>query len=169
MNRTGSCLAFVATVVLVAPAFAEETRTWGMSGDWEILVDPDTGNGCLMQSRLDDGLILQFGAEPLRKGGFVAAYNQAWSFLEDGSSGTVRFEFPDVIFEGDVAIEVRNGLPGGRAFFDNPNLPFEFAKRRSMTIVGQKVGRIEVQLDGTFSAIQAVRACQGEQVLPSAD
>ena len=169
MSRTRICLALVAATALGAPASGQDSETWGVSGDWEILVDPETGNGCLMQKRLDDGLVLQFGAEPLRKGGFVAAYSPDWTFIEEGSTGTVRFEFPDVIFEGEVVAEVRDGIPGGRAFFDNPNLPFEFAKRRSMTIVGQRVGRIEIKLDGTFLAIQAVRACQKEQVMPSAD
>jgi hypothetical protein len=119
-----------------------------------------------MEKRFDDGLVVQFGAEPERAGGFVAAYNPAWTFIEPGKTGTVRFEFPDVIFEGEAIGEIRGGIPGGRAFFDNPNVPFEFAKRKTMTIVGQNVGRIEVSLDGSFSAITEVRACQEKQPPP---
>lgn len=158
------CLA--AFLAAGATSVLAQVQQWSTSGAWDILVDPEVGNGCYMEKRFDGGLFIQFGAAPERSGGFVAAYNPAWTFIEQGTTRTVRFEFPDVIFEGEVTGDIRNGVPGGRAFFNNPNLPFEFAKRKTKTIVGQSVGRIEVSLDGSFAAITEVRACQEKQPPP---
>ena len=167
LQHSKSYLCFAVFLVAGATSLLAQVQPWSTSGAWDILVDPEVGNGCYMEKRFDDGLSIQFGAEPKRSGGFVAAYNPAWTFIEQGRTTTVRFEFPDVIFEGEATGDIRNGVPGGRAFFDNPNLPFEFAKRRTITIAGQNVGLIEVSLDGSFAAITEVRACQKKQPPPT--
>lgn len=166
MQHARRIATWAAAISAGATTLLAEPQPWAQSGNWEILVDPDLGNGCFMQRDFDNGITLQFGAQPAQASGFVAAYNPAWTFIEDGQTGIVRFEFPDVIFEGEVTGELRDGIPGGRAIFDNPNLPFEFAKRRSMTIVGKRIGRIEINLDGSLAAIRQVRVCQDQQAPP---
>ncbi len=166
MIRQITALTMAATLAgtLATPAAqAEELSKWGDAGDWEILVDPANGNGCLMQKRFDDGTLFQFGTVPDRDGGFVAAYNPDWSDIEDGATGTVKFEFPDVRFVGEVVGVATGGRFGGYAFFDNPNVPLEFARSNDMTVDGE-IGRvIAVSLKGTSKAIKAVKACQAEQ------
>ena len=144
-------------------AIAEEYSTWGEAGGWTILVDPDTGNGCLMQKHFDDGTLVQIGIVPTRKGGFFAAYNPEWTDIEDGATGTVKFDFPDIRFSGEVVVVANEEHFGGYAFFDNPKVPLEFAKRNKMTIIGELGRTIEISLAGTAKAIQAVKACQAEQ------
>ena len=141
-------------------ASAEEISTWGAAGGWAILVDPDAGNGCLMEKHFDDGSLVQIGAVPIREGGFFAAYNPEWTDIEDGATGTIKFDFPDIRFSGDLVVVANEGLFGGYAFFDNPDVPMEFARRNQMTVIGSSGRTVEISLAGTAKAIQAVKACQ---------
>lgn len=157
-------IAIAAFAIAIGPsAYAQDLVAWGTSGDWAILVDPATGNGCLMEKRFEDGTLVQFGAVPNRKGGFVAAYNPDWTDIEDGAMGTVKFEFPKIRFAGDVLGVARDGRFGGYAFFDNPNVTLEFARNFDMKIIGELGRKIEVNLTGTSNAINAVKACQEKQ------
>jgi hypothetical protein len=151
------------TISAATSAQADELSKWGDSGDWAILVDPDTGNGCLMEKRFDDGTLVQFGTVPNRDGGFFAAYNPDWTDIEDGATGTVKFEFPKIRFVGDVVGVAADGRYGGYAFFDNPNVTQEFARNNDMTIQGELGRVIAVNLKGTMKAIKAVKECQAEQ------
>jgi len=145
-------------------ASAEEISTWGEAGGWAILIDPKVGNGCLMEKHFEDGTLVQIGAVPNREGGFFAAYNPEWTDIEDGATGTVKFDFPDIVFAGEVVGVARDDVFGGYAFFDNPNVPMEFAKRNQMTVIGSSGRTVEISLAGTAKAIQAVKACQAKQL-----
>ncbi len=144
-------------------ANSQETVDWGKVGEWTILVDPGTGNGCLMEKKFDDGTLIQFGEVPVDNGGFFAAYNPDWTDIEDGVQGTVKFEFPTIRFIGDVVGVAKDGRFGGYAFFDNPNVSSEIARNNDMTIIGELGRNIEVNLKGTSNAIKAVKECQAEQ------
>lgn len=164
-------LTTIAVILMAAEAVtaAEEIKTWGESGDWSILVDPTVGNGCLAQRIFDDGTQVQIGAEPSRDGGFFAAYNAGWTNIEEGETGIVSFDFGDARFAGDVVGRLWDGLPGGYAFFDNPNFVTEFGKRNSVKISGEKGRLVEIDLSGTKRAIDAVLACQKEQPKPATE
>ena len=99
-------------------ALAQDGFTsWGNSGDWDIMVDPEVGYGCFMQKSFDDGTVVQVGAVPDRQGGFFAALNAAWTEITDGQEGVLTFDFGDAKFAGDALGVIRNGVPGGYAFF----------------------------------------------------
>ena len=155
---------FSLLVLSASAAFATDLESWGEAGAWSILVDPATGNGCLMEKTLEDNTLVQIGAVPNRQGGFLGVYNPAWDDIEDGAEGVIRMDFGDALFEGAVEGKVFNGMPGGFAFFDNPNFVDEFAKRESLIVVGTNSGhRVEIDLTGTTKGLAAVRACQKEQ------
>ncbi len=150
-------------------ASASDLETWGEMGAWEILVDAAVGNGCLAQRVFEDGTLVQIGAEPARNGGFFAAYNAEWSDIENGATGVVNFDFGDARFAGDVVGKIDQDLPGGYAFFDNPNFVTEFGKRQSVKISGESSRLVEIDLTGSKRAIEAVLACQEEQPEPTSN
>lgn len=152
-----------ALCLCASPLFASDLALWGDFGAWSVLVNPATGNGCFAQKTFEDGTLVQIGAEPSRNGGFFAAYNADWDSIETGASGTVQFDFGDALFAGNVVGRNQDGLPGGYAFFDNPNFVTEFAKRRSVKISGESGSMVEIDLGGTKTAIDSVLACQEEQ------
>lgn len=151
-------------LLFTSPAFGSELEPWGEAGGWDILIDPTTGNGCLMEKTFEDETLVQIGTVPSRQGGFLGVYNPAWGDIEDGTEGVVRIDFGDALFEGAVQGKILNGVPGGYAFFDNPNFVDEFAKRNSLTVTGKKSGHsAEISLKGTTKALAAVRSCQTQQ------
>jgi hypothetical protein len=168
LRPTTALAASMMTCLCLGAAHADTNGLveWDMSGEWDILIDPETGNGCLMQKAFDDGTIVQFGAEPARKGGYFAAYNIGWTEIKDGETGQVVFTFEDAAFGGEAVGRVVGLLHGAKAFFNNPNLPMEFARKRMMTVTGSRGNEITIDLSGTSAAIKAVQACQKEQVVP---
>ena len=152
------------TVLGCSVALAQDgVSSWGTSGDWEILIDPDVGNGCYMQKAFEDGTLVQVGAVPDRQGGFFAAMNAKWAEITDGQEGVLTFDFGDAKFAGDALGVTRAGLPGGYAFFDNPKFADEFGKRNTVKVSAKGGEMIEFSLKGSQKAIAAVRACQEEQ------
>jgi len=148
MIRHVTVIAFLA-IAAGTTANSQEIVNWGTSGEWTILIDPGNGNGCLMEKKFNDDTLVQFGEVPNRSGGFFAAYNPDWTDIEDGATGTIKFEFPKIRFVGDVLGVARDGRFGGYAFFDNPNVTSEFARNNDMTIIGELGRNIEVSLKGT--------------------
>lgn len=150
--------------VFAAAAFAGEPTRWGQSGDWTILVDPEVGNGCFMIRTYEDGTLILIGTVPDRLGGFLAAHNPNWTDIEEGVEGVLSIDFGEALFEGAVVGKFYNDIPGGYAFFDNPNFVHEFRKRNSVILIGKKSGhQVNIDLKGSNSGINAVLACQEQQ------
>ncbi len=162
-------LAITVLFALWAGAAAAQTLDeWGEVGDWDVLIDPTAGDGCLAQKSFEDGTIVQIGAAPEMAGGFFAAYNADWTDIEEGATGTLNFDFGEARFAGDAVGVILNETPGGYAFFDNPAFTSEFGKRQSVTVSGDGEKAVQIDLTGTTKAIEAVLTCQEEQPKPDA-
>ena len=162
-----SATSLIAACAVFASSQAVQAQTphkkWGDSGAWSILVDPEVGNGCYMENTLEDGTLVQVGILPDRDGGFFAAYNAAWTNIEEGAAGTVQFDFEKSLFGGDYVGATKGGLPGGYAYFNNPEFIKEFGKRNNVSISGNQGKALDFKLTGTMKAINAVRNCDAEQ------
>jgi len=158
-------LASIAGVLASSPAIqAQGTHTkWGEIAPWVIMVDPEVGNGCYMENTFEDGTTVQVGFVPDRNGGFFAAYNAAWTNVEDGAIGTVEFDFEKSLFRGEYVGVAKDDKFGGYAFFNNPEFIKEFGKRNTVAIKGDKGNALDISLKGTTKAINAVRNCDAEQ------
>ncbi|MCA0873143.1 hypothetical protein LCL97_20125 [Seohaeicola saemankumensis] len=148
---------------------ASELPKWGDVGDWEIHIDPAIGNGCFIEKLFPDGTLVQFGNEPLREGGFFAAYNITWTEIKQGDVSTVKFDFDGDLFSGEATGQVIGTLHGGRAFFDNPNIALDFARKNLMTITGARGNTVEIPLKGTSAALKKLNECQLMQPLPKVE
>ncbi|MDV7144914.1 hypothetical protein R3X27_19715 [Tropicimonas sp. TH_r6] len=164
-------LSFIGSAILLSSslAFAAGMEPWDEEGDWTILIDAENGNGCLANRQYDTGLIVEIGMDPMLGGAFFAAYNPEWTSIEDGAIGVVNFDFGDDQFAGEVVGIHRNGVPGGYAFFDNPEFATEFVKRTEVTVWGESEQKFLVDLSGSSKAVEAVKACQAEQPEPTAE
>jgi len=138
-------------------------QPWGQSGDWTILVDPDVGNGCLIQKDFDEGFRIRLGYVPDRQGGFFAALSEDWGHVEPGSTGLVRFISDQDKFAGEVEGIEDGEMRGGWAFFNNPEFAEELARRLSITVIGPNDGEFDIDLTGSARAIQEARRCQSQQ------
>jgi len=115
-----------------------------------------------MEKTFEDGTLVQVGYVPDRHGGFFAAYNPAWTNIENDAIGTLQFDFGKSLFGGKYVGIATAGRYGGYAFFNNPEFIKEFGRRNSVTIKGDKKHSLNFSLKGTSKAINAVRGCDAE-------
>ncbi len=158
-------LSHIGSAILLSSslACAAGLEPWGEAGEWSILIDAENGDGCLANRHFESGLIVEIGMDPALGGAFFAAYNPEWTSIVDGAIGEVNFDFGDDQFAGEVVGVHRNGVPGGYAFFDNPEFATEFVKRTEVTIWGEREEKFLVDLSGSSKAVAAVLSCQAEQ------
>ncbi len=145
---------------LAGAACAGSLQDYGTSGEWAIKVDPGNGSGCLMERSFESGTLVQVGIVPDAAGAFFAAYNETWTHIVEGDTGNLLFDFGDTRFQGEVVGAMYDGVPGGYAFFNNPEFVSEFGKRLSVTLHGADGGTEKVDLTGSKRAIEAVKECQ---------
>lgn len=151
------------TLLLASPLSARDFIEWTDIGDWKILVDIDTGNGCYMQKDYEDGSRVELGVLPEREGAFVAVLNKDWSDLEAGTTGTLNFDIDGELFAGDADVIVDGDWYGGSAFFNNPEFVTDFGKKNSLTVSGDGGRSVTINLKGTSRAINEVKECQKAQ------
>jgi hypothetical protein len=148
---------------ITTPSLAFADQLWKEVEGWSILINEDDVSRCYAARTLDDGTLVQIGAMPTLDGGYFAIYNAAWTHIEDGAEGSVEFDFGRSRFGGAATGKIENGIPGGYVFFDNPAFVQEFARRRTVRIIGSNGTEFELDLKGTSRAIRAVLACQDAQ------
>ncbi|MGR3713833.1 MAG: hypothetical protein ACU0A6_12030 [Shimia sp.] len=152
-------------VLILFPAIsvAQDHALHQQIGDWAVRIDPSNGNGCYAETSFESGTLVAIGLVPDENGAFFAAYNPNWPAVEKGAVSTVLFDFGDSRFQGEVLGDHRGDVPGGYAFFDNPEFALEFGKRTSVVIEGASGKTEAVELTGSLKALQGVKACQEEQ------
>lgn len=145
------------------PAISEPSQVWKELELWSIRIHLEDKSRCYASRRLDNGSEVQIGTEPTLDGGYFAIYNVAWKHLEEGMTGSVVFDFGTSRFGGETIVRFENGVPGGYAFFNNPEFVQTFARRYEVTIKGSSGASFTLDLKGTSRAIRAVLACQDAQ------
>lgn len=152
-------------IILGAPvvAVAQTHSEFATSGEWGIKVNPSNGNGCYMEKKFDNGNLVQIGVVPDQNGAFIAVYNASFKDVIDGEVSTVILNFGDSRFQGEVVGAFFDDLPGGYAFFDNPEFASEFGKRTSVRVQGDGDAVEEIDLSGSMKGLEVVKACQEEQ------
>jgi hypothetical protein len=163
VNAKGFFFTATATLIFSTAIQAQELTKWSDAGNWEIFVDPDAGDGCLMQTELADSTRVRIGAVPLRDGGFIAVLNKSWQDLEEGATAVLTFDFDGELFAGEAQTIVEGDWRGGYAFFNNPEFVQGISKRKTLVVSGEAGREVTVDLTGTMKAVSAVMDCQKKQ------
>ncbi|WP_412551738.1 hypothetical protein [Shimia sp. MIT910701] len=158
MTRLWLCL----SLLLPSATFAQTHPEFATVGDWTVRTNPANVNGCYMEKTFASGTLVQIGVVPDQQGAFFAAYNAAFDGVEEGAEGSVLFDFGDSRFQGAAKGAFHNGLPGGYAFFDNPEFAKEFGKRTKVLVQGGAGNSEEIDLTGSMKGLRSVQACRDE-------
>ena len=145
------------------PATAEDLKKWGDAGAWQVFVDAAVGNGCLIEKTFEDGSRMRMGDLPEKNGNFLSVVNKAWTQIDEVETVVVHFDLDGVVFGGDVEYIIDGDWRGGFAFFNNPALFEEFAKKNTMTITGPSNQPVSYSLKGTGKALKALDECRKEK------
>ena len=146
-----------------SPAVAEDLKKWGDVGAWQVFVDSAVGNGCFIERTFDDGSRMRMGDLPDRNGNFLSVVNKGWTGIKEVDTVIVHFDLDGVVFGGDVDYVIDGDWRGGFAFFNNPALLTEFARKNTMTITGPANQPVSYSLKGTSNALKSLDQCRKEQ------
>ena len=153
----------VILILQATPVLASDAKVWKTVGDWTIRISDDDVGRCYASRILDDGSEVQIGTEPTLDGGFFAVYNASWTHIKEGAKGEVEFDFGESRFGGEAVGKVKDGVPGGYAFFNNPAFVQDFSRRQTVKVTGKNGAEFDMDLTGTSRAVRSVLACQDEQ------
>jgi len=146
--------------VLAGTAQAKENQDYSKSGDWQIKVNPNNGNGCFMEKSFERASLIQVGIVPDKGGAFFATYKADLSNYVEGEVSQLLFDFGDSRFQGEIVGATFDGLTGGYAFFDNPEFALEFGRRLSVILIDENGDTKTIDLAGSKLAIEVVKECQ---------
>ena len=156
-------LAAAALIALALPARAELIDQ-GYYNGWNVMIDTDLGNGCLIQTARDGKSLTRIGYDALKQQGYIAIFNPDWTRLREGQSYPLVFAL-----DGDRYPAVATGLEldrvhGAGVIFKNRAVFDEIAKAQTLTVFdGKGAAVFQLDLKGTADALAGARTCQQEQ------
>lgn len=144
-------------------ASAQELIDKGMVHGWNLMVDPQFGDGCLIQTVYQDLSVVRLGYDMIGGRGYLTIFNQAWGDIENGKEYPVTFDMDGEKFDA-VATGIKDGkVSAAILFFDDRNFVNAIAQRKVMTVFGQDGQEVmAIDLKGTSKAIEYARQCQNE-------
>jgi len=135
----------------------------GFVAGWNVMVDPDMGNGCLIQTVYQDFSVVRIGFDMTHNRGYFVVFNKAWGDVKKGEIFDINFDLDGKKFDAKATGFVLNKVPGAGVFFDDRNFVDTIAQRRVMTVFGQKGQKVmAIDLKGSDKAIEYARKCQAE-------
>jgi hypothetical protein len=135
----------------------------GFVAGWNILVDPDMGNGCLIQTVFEDYSVVRIGYDAQNNRGYFVVFNKAWGEIKKGEVYDITFDLDGEKFDAKATGFVLNKVPGAGVFFEDREFVRAIAQRKVMTVYGQTGQKVmAIDLKGSAKAIDYARKCQDE-------
>lgn len=156
-------LALIFATFTATAAWSQELIDKGFVEGWNIMMDPNLGNGCLIQTVYQDLSVVRLGYDALDNRGYFTVYNKAWGDIEPGQSYPIRFELDGKSYDATAIGFKQDRVPGATVFFTDRDFVNAIAQNKSMTVynpAGEVVMAIE--LKGTAKALDYARDCQNK-------
>lgn len=162
-NVKHSCGSLVLILALASPALAVDLVPWGESGTWKILKDPNHGDGCLIETALNDGSYLRIGFEKKGSGeGYISSFNPAWTAIKEDKKYDVTVKFGDQSFVGEGRGGKLGDMPGIIAKSNSVDLLVALAAEDSVNLSIDGGAGLNVDLKGSEDALAQALVCQSE-------
>ncbi|MFT7592696.1 MAG: hypothetical protein ACI8R4_000003 [Paracoccaceae bacterium] len=153
----------LAALLAVAPmvAWAQDLIDKGFVAGWNVMVDPQMGNGCLIQNIFEDLSVVRIGYDAENNRGYFVVFNMAWGQIEKGKTYDITFDLDGQSFDAKAIGFYLGKVPGAGVFFDDRSFVEAIAKRQVMTVFGQAGAKVmAIDLKGSGKAIEYARKCQ---------
>ena len=148
--------------LLPLTATAQGLEQWGTAGGWDVMIDPSLGHGCLIQAAYQDGSVVRIGLDRNEGAGYVTAFNEAWEGIEEGVTYPILFDLDGQEYDGEATGIYLNDIPGADIYFTNPDFLFDLAKKYTMTLYNEHGEVMAIDLEGSYTGLEAVMICQDE-------
>jgi len=167
MTRTmaAALIALAGLVPVLAPGTARaELVDLGFYDGWNVMVDPDVGNGCLIQSGRDGVSLTRIGYDPGKAEGYIAIFNPDWNKLRRNQSYPLVADLDGQEFPVTATGLQMGNVHGAGVLFSDVQVYDLIAKSSTLTIRDDAGAALfTLDLKGTGQAIAAARKCQQEQ------
>lgn len=150
-----------AALIALAGTARAELVDMGYYDGWNLMVDQDLGNGCLIQTGRDGETLTRIGYDGLKKQGYLAVFNPDWKRLRQGESYPLTFDLDGTSYPA-VATGLEVGKVRGAGVVFGQMTVFDQLARAKMLTVFDAQGKPVFQLDlsGSAQALEAARKCQ---------
>jgi hypothetical protein len=155
--------AVLASLLLAAPAMAQDLVAVEKVGVWDVLVDPTVGNGCLINAQFEDGSDVRIGFDGQDGGGYLLAMNQHWGDIVDDTIYPVKMDVDGTVYEGEGKGTHVDDMPGVDIAFDNADFLMDVAAKQTLTLSNDAGPVMVIDLTDTLKALDAALDCQENQ------
>ncbi len=172
--KTFKSLAAVAAILTVsgASAFADNAvlpgdGTFTKYGDvegWTVYVDVER-KSCLIERMDAQANVVQMGLTSDHKLGYLGVFSKT-ADLGSGRKEDVFVDLDGTMYSSKATKMKKNiteGYTGGYILANNPQFIEDLAKKYTMTVFPKKEQSFEVDLAGTYKAMEMARTCNAEQ------
>ena len=149
--------------VFATVATAQDLVPYSEAGGWTVAVDPTLGNGCLLTSDFEDGSHVRIGFDRTAGNGYVAAANDAWGDITDGTDYPISFMLDDQKYDGNATGMHLDDVPGVMITFDSIDFLSDLAARNTLVLQHEGNDVMSIDLSGSDEAIAETIACQEVQ------
>lgn len=144
-------------------ASAQELIDKGFVHGWNLMVDPQFGDGCLIQTVYEDLSVVRLGYDMVGGRGYLTIFNKTWGDIENGKQYPVTFDLDGEKFDA-TATGIKEGkISAAILYFTDRNFVNAIARRQVMTVFGQDGQEVmAIDLTGSAKALDYARQCQEE-------
>ncbi len=154
-------LALTLAAFTATSALSQDLIDKGFVDGWNVMEDPNLGNGCLIQTVYQDLSVVRIGYDALGNRGYFTVFNKAWGDIEAGQSYPIRFELDGKSFEATAIGFKLDRVPGATVFFTDRSFVTAIAQNKTMTVFNPEGQRVmAIDLKGTAKALEYARKCQ---------
>lgn len=153
----------LAALLAFAPvtAWAQDLIDKGFVAGWNVMVDPQMGNGCLIQTIFEDLSVVRIGYDAQNDRGYFVVFNKAWGKIDKGKTYDITFDLDGQTFNAKATGFYLGKVPGAGVFFKDSSFVEAIARRKVMTVFGQTGAKVmAIDLKGSGKAIEYARKCQ---------
>jgi len=153
----------LAALLAFAPmaTWAQDLIDKGFVAGWNVMVDPQMGNGCLIQNIYEDLSVVRIGYDAEHNRGYFVVFNKAWGQIDKGKTYDMTFDLDGQTFDAKATGFYLGKVPGAGVFFDDRSFVEAIAKHKVMTVFGQAGAKVmAIDLTGSGKAIEYARKCQ---------
>lgn len=148
--------------LLSCTASAQGTQQWASVGNWDVLIDPNLGDGCFVTRLYDDRSALRLGFDGDTGVAYLILYDYKWESLQVGKEYRIEIEFDH---QGKweataTGYALGDGLVGLAANTSKPEFLTEFMERWNLKLFYQGNEILRLPLSGSHKAVQEMAACQ---------
>ena len=156
-------LLLIAALLVPSLSHAAELIDRGYFNGWNVMVDPNLGNGCLIQSGRDGKSLVRIGYDATKRQGYLVIFNPDWHRITTGTQTRVVFDLDGRQYPAEVTSLKVGGVQGFGVTFQQGAVYDEIARSSVMTVFNAKGEAVySLDLTGTGEAIAEARKCQAE-------